>query len=80
METYEIIQKLLFDGAKIVEVFGFSGVGKSAIITKVANYLSERHIYLGGIIYVNCSGIEKVKEAFAYLIQKIDMHQGKKLN
>eukprot|EP00347_Sterkiella_histriomuscorum_P016837 403351663 len=77
METYEIIQKLLFDGAKIVEVFGFSGVGKSAIITKVAIYLSERHIYNGGIIYVNCSGFEKVKDAFAYLIQKLNIHVGK---
>jgi RecA/RadA recombinase len=37
-----VIQKLLLEEARIVEVFGFSGVGKSAIITQVANYLAER--------------------------------------
>ena len=39
--------------SRIVEVFGDSGVGKSAIIIKVANYLAERALYPGGIVYVN---------------------------
>ena len=67
-----MIQKLLFDQTKIVEVFGFSGVGKSALIQKVTNYLSDRNLYQGGIVYVNLTGVEELKDAYAMLIQKVD--------
>jgi nucleoside-triphosphatase THEP1 len=47
---------LLVNESKVVEVFGFSGVGKSTVVRKVAHFLADRNIYEGGIIYANLTG------------------------
>ncbi len=48
---------LLQSHAKIVEVFGMPGTGKSSVIKKVANYVTDRNLYPGGVLYVNFSGV-----------------------
>ena len=71
-DTFQIIDKLLYKDSRIVQVFGHPGVGKSSLIIKVANYLADRSLYPGGIVYIDLSKIENVKLAFALIIQKID--------
>jgi len=44
------------------------GVGKSALISKVSHYVADRSLYPGGIIYLNCSGVSKVREMLSLLI------------
>lgn len=71
-EMYEIIEKLQ-TGVKILEIFGISGVGKSAMVSKVANFVSDRGTYKGGIIYANFSQIGNMRDALLQLAQRIEM-------
>ncbi|CDW87037.1 UNKNOWN [Stylonychia lemnae] len=74
LDTYQTIEKLIFESARIVEVFGMPGVGKSALISKVVNYIADRNLYPGGIVYLNCQGISKVRELLSLFIQKVEYH------
>jgi len=68
LDCYLTIEKLIFESARIVEVFGMPGVGKSALISKVAHYIADRNLYPGGIVYLNCSGVSKVREMLSLFI------------
>jgi hypothetical protein len=48
---------LLQKNVKAVEIFGFSGVGKSAILKQTLHYIADRNLYEGGIVYTNLAGI-----------------------
>ena len=62
-EMFDIIEKLQNNEISILEIFGISGVGKSALVSKVTNFLADRGIYKGGIIYSNFSQISNLRDA-----------------
>lgn len=47
------IMRLLKDGTKVINVFGFPGLGKSSIVRNVTNYVAERSLFPDGVLYLN---------------------------
>ncbi len=47
----ETIEKVVHH--KLVSIRGILGIGKSAILKELANYISERMIFKDGVIYMS---------------------------
>ena len=53
-DTFRIIDKIL--NSKVSRLFtlvGWPGIGKSALVASMLNYISERNLLEGGSIYIN---------------------------
>ena len=54
IDTYRILDKI--HNSKVSRLFtlvGWPGVGKSALVTRMLNYIQDRSLFDGGSIYIN---------------------------
>ena len=55
---YRIIEKLLNSKtSRLFNIIGWPGVGKSALVASILDYISERTLLKGGSIYFNARNI-----------------------
>eukprot|EP00347_Sterkiella_histriomuscorum_P010299 403376838 len=71
-DLFDIIRLLQQDGVKVVQIFAMPGLGKSSLIRNVTNYIAERSIYKDGILYLNVSKVENLKEIILQLITQLE--------
>ena len=60
-EEREIIKSL--SEKRVIQIFGFPGVGKSEILYRITNYFGDRNIFKDGILYVDFKGVRTSQEA-----------------
>ena len=52
-DMFDIMRLLRLDGTRVIQVFGFPGLGKSSLVRNITNYIAERDLYPDGILYLN---------------------------
>ena len=61
-EKYNILEKLInCKKNRLFNLYGWPGMGKSALIASVLDYIKERTLVKGGIIYFNAKNIRFVE-------------------
>lgn len=60
-EEREIIKSLT--EKRVIQIFGFPGVGKSEILFRIIQYFADRNIFKDGILYVDFKGVGTSEEA-----------------
>ena len=57
-DSFKLINKLLTsESPKLLTLRGLPGIGKSALVASVLEYIDERHLLKGGSIYINARNI-----------------------
>jgi predicted ATP-dependent serine protease len=50
-EMFELIQNIS-SGERLIQLLGVPGIGKSSLVLSVMQNLSERRVFLGGIVLI----------------------------
>jgi len=53
---------------RVIQIYGFPGVGKSEILYRIIQYYGDRNIFKDGILYVDFKGVSSSEEA-AHVLQ-----------
>lgn len=59
-EMFDLISNLC-DGQRLTQLVGLPAIGKSCLTRAAIKYISERRIFLGGIVFVQGKGIQTLK-------------------
>ena len=56
-EIYQILDRILYKGEKMLFINGMRGIGKSSVVKQVQHFLNERKQCTSGNIYIECKNV-----------------------
>ena len=56
-------------------MFSMPGLGKSSLLRNLTNHIAERGLYKDGILYMNLSKVETLRDAMCILIDYLYLNK-----
>ena len=69
-DMFELIQNIC-SGQRLVQLLGVPGIGKSSLIRSVLQCLLERRVFLGGMVFIQGTGIKTKQRLLKQIVLKV---------